>query len=419
MSEPPAGWERTTFGRVATYLNGFAFKPEDWSERGTPIVRIAQMTNPDASFDYYEGTLPEQFCIDSGDLLFSWSATLAALIWGRGPAYLNQHLFKVVPAEGVERAFLHHLLNLHMDGLAGQAHGTTMRHIKRTDLRRFEVDLPSVPEQRHIARILDTLDSAVSKTEQLIAKLKLLKQGLLHDLLTRGIDEDGELRDRERHPESFKDSQLGRIPRGWSVDRLETWLGAPPRNGYSPPEASEWTGVLMLGLGCLTADGFEPLQLKNAPYGDRKLEPARLRDGDLLMSRANTRELVGLVGVYRDVGSPCTYPDLMMRLTPNSDASVEFLELALSSIPVRRQIQMLASGTSESMVKVSATIVRGLLVAMPSPAEQRLITEAYRATRERLDSEMCGLSKLRLIKRGLVDDLLTGRVRVTGPDAAA
>ena len=70
---------------------------------------------------------------------------------------------------------------------------------------------------RCIAEILDTLDEAIRKTEQVIAKLQQMKQGLLHDLLTRGIDDNGELRDPERHPEQFKDSPLGRIPREWRV----------------------------------------------------------------------------------------------------------------------------------------------------------------------------------------------------------
>ena len=81
--------------------------------------------------------------------------------------------------------------------------------------------VPSLPEQRRIAEILDTLDEAIRRTEQIIAKLKQIKQGLLHDLLTRGIDENGELRDPERHPEQFKDSPLGRFRRSGMVRHLE------------------------------------------------------------------------------------------------------------------------------------------------------------------------------------------------------
>ena len=95
--------------------------------------------------------------------------------------------------------------------------GTTRLRINLSVLKTVHIFSPPIDEQHLIADILDTLDTTIRKTEALIAKLKLVKQGLLHDLLTRGVDENGELRDPERHPEQFKDSELGRIPVNWKV----------------------------------------------------------------------------------------------------------------------------------------------------------------------------------------------------------
>jgi type I restriction enzyme S subunit len=276
------------------------------------------------------------------------------------------------------------------------------------------ISLPPLPEQRRIAEIFDTLDEAIRKTEQLILKLKQVKQGLLHDLLTRGIDDNGELRDPERYPEQFKESPLGKIPKQWEVAPLEKFLASPPKNGYSPDEAGSWTGRLMLGLGCLTPDGFVPTQLKFAPKSDRRVDASILRTGDLLVSRANTRDLVGLVGRYGDVGHPCSYPDLMMRLEPHANfASGAYLELVLRSGPVRQQIQAAAVGTSASMVKISGAIVRSLHVAIPLLREQERILGVHESTKQRLATEEAELGKLRALKNGLMEDLLTGRVRVT------
>jgi type I restriction enzyme, S subunit len=100
----PQGWTSTSLGRIAEYVNGYAFQPRDWGVRGLPIIRIAQMQDAEASCDYYTGILPERYRVDSGDLLFSWSATLMALIWERGPAYVNQHIFKVVPSNDIRAA---------------------------------------------------------------------------------------------------------------------------------------------------------------------------------------------------------------------------------------------------------------------------------------------------------------------------
>ena len=122
---------------------------------------------------------------------------------------------------------------------------------------------PSLPEQRRIAEILDTLDEAIRKTEQVIAKLQQMKQGLLHDLLTRGIDENGELRDPERHPEQFKDSALGRIPREWEVAPFErnSWPGRPfLKTGPfgSSLKGEHWveTGVPVITIGALGEGEF-------------------------------------------------------------------------------------------------------------------------------------------------------------------
>src|SRR4051794_30197251 len=93
LLHPTAEWTESTLGDLADYINGYAFKPTDWQEQGLPIVRIAQLTEATAQFDRYPGRLPERYLIDDGDLIFSWSATLMTLIWDRGPAYLNQHLF--------------------------------------------------------------------------------------------------------------------------------------------------------------------------------------------------------------------------------------------------------------------------------------------------------------------------------------
>ena len=216
-------WETTSFGAIAEFINGHAFKPSDWSQFGLPITRIAQMLDAQAAADHYEGVLPEDYRIDNGDLLFSWSATLATVMWNRGPAWLNQHLFKVVPkADNIVR-FLHHLINFHIEKLAAQSHGTTMRHIKREDLLPFRVLRPEPQEQSRIAAVLDTVDEAIAKTEAVIAKLKQVRTGLLHDLLTRGLDVHGQLRDPIAHPEQFQDSPLARF-RGYGQSALLTAL---------------------------------------------------------------------------------------------------------------------------------------------------------------------------------------------------
>lgn len=411
----PIGWTRVSLATLASYVNGFAFNDQFWSEKGLPIVRIAQITGSQPVVDRFDGQLPSHYRLDDGDLIFSWSGTLAVVRWHGGPAWLNQHLFKVEPRGDVDRNLLYHLLQRSVAEMDKRSHGSTMKHIKRGELAEYEVVLPKdLNEQAALANVLDTLDTTIRQTEAIIEKLKQVKQGLLHDLLTRGIDANGELRPPQSEaPHLYKASPLGWIPDTWEAGTLAQWTKGRPKNGYSPEEAGRWTGTLMLGLGCLTPSGFEPRQLKNAPANDPLVRASLLSDGDLLISRANTRDLVGLAGVFKGLGLPCSYPDLMMRLKPSTDTSAAFLELVLRSQSVRRQIQAAASGTSGSMAKISAAVVQGLRVTMPPLDEQQRVLAALSAANSRIETEIKLRNGLSTMKSGLMDDLLTGRVRIT------
>jgi type I restriction enzyme S subunit len=200
----------------------------------------------------------------------------------------------------------------------------------------------------------------------------------------------------------------------WREVTLGELLAQPPKNGYSPREVEHWTGTQMLGLGCLTLDGFRPNQLKNAPVGDRQLRDYILADGDLLVSRSNTRDMVGLAGIYRDVGTPCIYPDLMMRLRPNGRMlSSLMIKLLLSRIG-RRQIQAAASGTSGSMVKISARTLQTIRLPLPPLSEQRGIAGIL----DTLDNTIQGMeqvvAKLQSLRLGLLQDLLACGIAENG-----
>jgi type I restriction enzyme, S subunit len=95
-----SAWSKVRVGDALRLINGRAFKPSEWKEKGLPIVRIQNLNNSEASFNYYEGDLPEKFLLNNGDLLFAWSGTpgtsFGAHIWRGGKAWLNQHIFKVM-----------------------------------------------------------------------------------------------------------------------------------------------------------------------------------------------------------------------------------------------------------------------------------------------------------------------------------
>lgn len=353
----------------------------------------------------------------AGDVLFGkLRPNLRKCVIAPFDGYCSTDILVLRANDGIDGGFAGKVMRTEHVGAAAEktSVGTKMPRTSWKQLSALDVFCPRQPEQAQISRILDTLDTAIHETEAIIAKLKAVKQGLLYDLLTRGIDANGELRPPQvEAPHLYKESPLGWIPKEWSWGRLIDGLDGKPKNGYSPQEAPEWTGVQMLGLSCLTEDGFVPVQLKFAPQRDRRISGALLEQDDLLMSRANTRDLVGMVGVYKDVGTPCAYPDLMMRLKPSRDTCARFLQFVLQSARTRKQIQAHAVGTSGSMVKISGRIVSNLVVALPKKPEQGEILTRIAGCEEQRLAEDREARTLIAIKSGLMDDLLTGRVRVT------
>ncbi|MFB7834781.1 restriction endonuclease subunit S [Streptomyces sp. NPDC056056] len=263
---------------------------------------------------------------------------------------------------------------------AGIAEKTSISHLGGNRFGSLLFPLRPLREQQRIVDIIGAVSAQERAIGTSIAKLKSVMEGALSAILDGFVWDD-----------TLADASDGAI-----------------RNGFSPVESEVWTGVQMLGLGCLTSTGFEPAQLKNAPSFVAAEHAAMLRDGDLLMSRANTRQLVGLAGVYRDVGSPCIYPDLMMRIRPSKRCSVDFLAAVLMSPRARRYIRSMAQGTSESMVKISSSAVRRIPVPLPSLEEQARVLATVSSLSRQVDAGIEELAKLQALKLGLVDDLLLG-----------
>lgn len=121
---------RVELGEVATYINGYAFKPSDWSDTGVPIIRIQDLTGNSYQANRYNGTYDKKYEVLPGDVLISWSASLGVYVWDGEPAVLNQHIFKVVFNKcPVDKSFFVHQVRSILMRAASAAHGATMKHL--------------------------------------------------------------------------------------------------------------------------------------------------------------------------------------------------------------------------------------------------------------------------------------------------
>lgn len=144
LGKIPEGWKICSYSQVASYLNGFAFKPEHWGKQGIPIIKIAELKNGISdSTPYYIGNeVPEKYIINSEDILFSWSGDLDVYFWPHEEGYLNQHLFKVTPLGGMTKAYLYHSLKFNIEEFRIRTTGATMHHIKKGELDKVKITIP-------------------------------------------------------------------------------------------------------------------------------------------------------------------------------------------------------------------------------------------------------------------------------------
>ena len=136
----PDTWIQATFGDLADYLNGRAFKKSEWHSTGRPIIRIQNLTGSSGTLNRFTGPVEDRYIVRDGELLISWSATLGAYVYRGEEAVLNQHIFKVEPH--VNRRFLFYLTNAYIDDLRRQAHGSGMQHITKSKFEASKVPLP-------------------------------------------------------------------------------------------------------------------------------------------------------------------------------------------------------------------------------------------------------------------------------------
>lgn len=161
---------------ICDLQNGRAFKPSDWGTAGLPIIRIQNLNDERAPFNYYDGKYNLAQEVDNGDLLFSWSGTpgtsFGAFLWNRGKGVLNQHIFKVIPKVEVDKTYLMYALNGNISTIISKAHGGVgLQHITKKELDEIEIQMVSISRQKKIVEILEKISLLIFLRKQQLAKL--------------------------------------------------------------------------------------------------------------------------------------------------------------------------------------------------------------------------------------------------------
>ena len=177
-----AGAAPTRMGDIATYVNGYAFKPTQWEEEGYPIIRIQNLNDSNAPYNYFSGQLPDKYLIHKGDVLVSWATHLEAYIWNGTDAWLNQHIFKVeFDKMDVDKVYYVYACEEALKQAFKNAHGfkPTMEHIRKCDFDDAIVRLPELKTQHQFATFVAEVDKSKWSVRQSLQSLETLKKSLM------------------------------------------------------------------------------------------------------------------------------------------------------------------------------------------------------------------------------------------------
>ena len=287
-------WPMVKLGDLGEFINGFAFKPSDWSEDGTPIIRIQNLTNPQALFNRTTKRVKDVLYVEPGDLLVSWSATLGVFRWqGKERAVLNQHIFKVVSKPIIENEFLEFSLKFALQQVEKYLHGATMRHVNRQEFLDLKIPLPPLGEQKRIAEILGGVSKAIQKT-----KVQLLLVDSLGENKYLSLSKDADTF------KSLKDLGVKKIT-GKSIV-------AKPDNEHG---VNQIIKVSAVSSGRFIASEAKPLP---ADYEPNNLH--EIHQGDLLFARASgSANLLGACCIVDKEIQHLYLPDKVWKLEVDED----------------------------------------------------------------------------------------------------
>jgi len=401
---------------VGSIDTGFAFPSSSFSTFGTPVVRMSDLDDGNVDVENSARVLPaatqglDRYKISKGQFLFGLSGSLDAYGTYQDPrdAYLNQRVGRLCGVDESKNSYdyIRHILSSEIYRKHAYLYGSGVAqlNISPSQVESLEFFCPPIPEQRLIARILDTLDTQIQKTEALIAKLEKVKEGLLHDLLTRGIDENGHLRPSPEHaPELYKESPLGLIPREWEVVGFLDAVELP--SGQISPLIEPYASLPLIAPDHIEAGVSRLIRVETARDQDAISGKYIVRPGDVVYSKIRPYLRKAWLADIDSICSADMYP-----LRPKLLTSAILLRIVMSeSFSTYANAASMRTG----IPKINRDELSGYTFALPTIQEQVRMENIFQGIERKADKEREALSKLVFEKIGLMDDLLTGRVRVT------
>ena len=340
-------------GEVADYINGRAFKPSEWKENGLPIVRIQNLNDESAVYHYSNAEHEEKYLLHDGDLLFAWAASLGTYIWNGGEAWLNQHIFKVLPKQNVSKMYLYYALTSIIKELYSKSHGSGMVHVTKGKFEETEIPLPPLPTQHQIVSRIESLfaelDKAVEHLSTAQQQLKTYRQAVLNHWLN---NEDGK----------WKTVKLGEVAEKIQIGPFGTQLHKSDYiNG----------GIPLINPMHINNNKIQPdksFSVSEEKY--KELSNYYLQKGDVVLGRRGEMGRCAVVSEKED-GMLCGTGSLYIR---GGDALfADYLCRLLSSQKIILYFENASSGTT--MSNLNRGIIENCEIPFPPLTDQHRIVQ--------------------------------------------
>ena len=317
------------------------------------------------------------------------------------PMTLAPNMYLVKFSSGMDEDFAFQVIisESFQNRLLESCANTTLKAINKSSFRGIEVAVPPLPEQQKIATILSSVDDVIEKTRVQIDKLKDLKTGMMQELLTKGIG----------HTE-FKDSPVGRIPESWSVVRLGD-ITVEHKQGYYSKERYSENGTYVIRITDMASPKISFTEMPKMVISKDEVEAYRVKEGDFLFARSGA---IGRYGIYESKNQ-AVFASYLIRFRFDPERCINyFIGYCYESDFCQHQIASITQGSSN--ININANNIKDIMIPLPSVSEQNKICIRLKSLDKRIDLLSLKYQQLNSIKKALMQDLLTGKVRVNLTD---
>jgi type I restriction enzyme S subunit len=404
----PLGWNKKKIGEIGSIVTGNTPKTSEQENYGDDFLWVSPIDMGEIKYITETKKMLTRTGFDKtrkvpmGAVLVTCiGSTIGKIGIASRELSTNQQINSVIVDDDNHNEYVYYAIDFNFKEYKNFISNQAVPIINKTQFSEFTIPSPPLSEQRKIAAILTSVDNAIEKTEAIIKQTEVVKQGLMQRLLTKGIGHT-----------KFKQTEIGEIPNNWSICTLKDFCEHITKGATPTTYGFNWTetGIRFLRSECVKESG---LTFEGANYisdeAHEAMKRSVIRGGDLLVS------------ITGNIGRGCIYPEsypeaninqhiARVRVVKSELLNPNFLMYYINSEPVRRHFYLIKTG--QAYPQISLKQVQDLKIPLPSIEEQKKIASILGAFDLKIQTELKTVELLIQLKNSLMQDLLTGKVRV-------